>query len=166
MEKSLPMLEIQRLHINETDRLKKIRLRSLKDSPDAFGSTYQEVAAFPEGRWRSQLQTLPTFVAVLDGVDSGIVRSAPHAEQATTAYLLSMWVAPHGRGQGIGAALIDAVINWAKTEGYQRLILDMGDSNDFAIALYTRKGFKPTGATGHLPPPRAHMLEHEMALDV
>lgn len=56
--------------------------------------------------------------------------------------------------------------NWAKTEGYQRLILDVGDSNDFAIALYTRKGFKPTGVTGHLPSPRAHILEHEMALDL
>jgi ribosomal protein S18 acetylase RimI-like enzyme len=166
MEKTLPVLEIQRLHIHETDRLRKIRLLSLKDSPDAFGSTYQEVAAFPEDRWRSQLQTLPTFVAVLNGVDNGIVRSAPHTEQPHTAYLISMWVAPQARGQGIGAALIDALIEWGKAEGYQRLILDVGDSNDFAIALYIRKGFKPTGATGHLPPPREHMLEHEMALDL
>ncbi len=77
-----------------------------------------------------------------------------------------MWVAPHARGQGIGAALIDAVIDWGKAAGYKRLILDISDSNDFAITLYTHKGFKPTGATGHLPPPREHILEHEMALDL
>ncbi len=37
--------------------------------------------------------------------------------------------------------------------GLARLVLDVGNSNHLAIALYERKGFKPTGVTGHLPPP-------------
>lgn len=160
------MVEIQRLSVDEGERLRRLRLASLKDAPDAFGSTFQDVAARPQDSWRSQLQRLPTFVAVLAGVDSGIVRSSPHSEQAHTAYLLSMWVAPHARGQGVGEALIGAVINWSRDEGYTRLVLDVGNDNQFAIALYARKGFKPTGATGHLPPPREHILEHEMALNL
>ena len=160
------MLELQRLKVDEGKRLRKLRLASLKDAPDAFGSTFQEVAARPRDSWREQLQALPTFVAVLDDVDSGIVRSSPHSEQANVAYLLSLWVAPHARGQGIGEALIDAVVDWGRAEGYARLVLDVGNSNHLAIALYERKGFKPTGVTGHLPPPREQILEHEMALDL
>ena len=160
------MLEIRQLLVDELERLRKLRLASLKDTPDAFGSTFQEVATYSEDRWRSQLQALPTFVAVLDGRDSGIVRGAPNSEQSTEAYLLSMWVAPHGRGLGIGEALIDTVIDWSRNKGYKQLVLDVSDSNYFAIALYTRKGFKLTGLTGHLPPPREHILEQQMALDL
>lgn len=160
------MLQIQRLLINEVKRLRTLRLAALKDAPDAFGSTFQDVATYSEATWRSQLQSLPTFVAVLDSMDSGIVRGAPHSEQTTVAYLLSMWVAPHARGQGIGEALTDSVIDWAHTAGYKQLVLDVSESNHFAISLYTRKGFKPTGVIGHLPPPREHILEWEMALDL
>ena len=44
------MLEIQRSLINEVERLRKLRLASLKDTPDAFGSTFQEVASYSEDR--------------------------------------------------------------------------------------------------------------------
>lgn len=164
------MLEIQRLSLEKNDpyvtqkcqRFRAIRLASLQDAPDAFGSTFEETAARPPESWQKQLQDLPTFIAVVDGVDSGVVRGAPQADN--TAHLISLWVSPNARGMGIGSALIDTVVDWASAKGYVKLILEVGNHNAEAIALYTRKGFKPTGKTGHLPPPRAHILEHEMAL--
>ena len=167
-------MEIQRLSLDENNtriaqtcqRFRDIRLASLQDAPDAFGSTFEETAARPPKIWQQQLRNLPTFIAVVDGVDSGIVRGAPHSNNAKVAYLISLWVAPNVRGMGVGAALIDAVIDWATSAGYAQLILDVGNHNAGAIALYTRKGFKPTGQTGHLPPPREHILEYEMSLDL
>ncbi len=160
------MLEIQRLSINEGERLRQLRLASLEDAPDAFSSTFQEAVTLPRDSWLQQLQVLPTFVAVLKGVDSGMVCSSPHPENAHVAYLISMWVAPNARGQGVGDALLDAVIDWARSSSYTQLLLDVSNDNSFAITLYKRKGFKPTGMTSCLPPPREHIPELEMALDL
>ena len=92
--------------------MRQLRLASLEEAPDAFSSTFQEAVTLPRDSWLQQLQALPTFVAVLNGVDSGMIRSSPHLENAHIAYLISMWVAPNARGQGVGETLIDAVVDW------------------------------------------------------
>jgi GNAT superfamily N-acetyltransferase len=154
-------MEIQRLSIDEARRLRHIRLRALADTPDAFGSTYAEVAAHPLAEWSKQLQEIATFVAVHDGKDLGLVRCASDEHHHDTAWLISMWVTPEARGQGVGNALIDAVIECARSSGASRLLLDVGDYNQQAIALYARKGFQPNGQTGSLPAPRNHIREHQ-----
>jgi ribosomal protein S18 acetylase RimI-like enzyme len=75
-----------------------------------------------------------------------------------------MWVAPEARGQGVGNALVDVVIEHARLSGATRLLLDVADDNRQAIALYARKGFVPNGTTGSLPAPRYHIREHQREL--
>ena len=160
------MLEIQRLQASEGARWRSIRLSALEDAPDAFGTTLAEASTLALECWSRQVQKLPTFVAVRAGVDVGVVRGSPAVEETDAAFLLSMWVARQARGDGVGSALVDAVIKWAHSRGFSRLILDVADANRSAIALYARKGFKPTGKVGALPAPRQHILEHRRALDV
>jgi len=157
-------MDIERLAADEGLRLRTIRLRALADAPDAFGSTYAEVAARPLATWPQQLQEIAAFVALKDGEDVGLVRCASDDQHPDTAWLISMWVAPEARGQGVGEALIDAVIEYARSSGAIRLLLDVGDDNQPAIALYARKGFKPNGATGSLPAPRHRIREHQREL--
>ena len=157
-------MEIRRLGAHEGLRLRAIRLRSLADAPDAFGSTHDEALARPPDSWSAQLRELPTFVAVADGEDVGMVRGARDDSRAETAWLISMWVAPEVRRQGVGEALIDAVVEWARASGARRLLLDVGDHNRPAIALYARMGFEPNGRTGSLPAPRDHIHEHQREL--
>jgi len=64
----------------------------------------------------------------------------------------------------VGNALIDAVIEFARSSGAIRLLLDVGDHNQPAIALYARKGFKPNGQTGSLQALRNHIREHQREL--
>lgn len=92
---------------------------------------------------------------------AGIVVGGPLED---TAGLFSLWVAPEARGQGLGAALVQAAIAWARGRGHDRLLLDVGDANRTAIALYAALGFEPTGRTGTLPPPRTHVREHQRVL--
>ena len=159
-------MNIQQLSSDEGERLQAIRLAALQDAPQAFDSTYEQMVTLsPEG-WLQQLNMLPTFVAVVDGVDSGMVRGAPNTDDDSSAYLISLWVAPLGRCLCVGEALIEAVMLWARSAGYKQLLLDVGVENRPAIALYTRKGFKPTGKMGHLPSPRDYVKEQEMALDL
>ena len=157
-------MEIRRLEAHEGLRLRAIRLRSLADAPDAFGSTHDEVKARPLDSWAAQLREIPTFAAVADGEDVGIVRGARDDSRADAAWLISMWVDPEVRGQGVGEALIDAVVGWARASGARRLLLDVGDHNRPAIALYARMGFEPNGTTGSLPAPRSHIREHQREL--
>lgn len=157
---------IEQLDERAGRRLRSLRLRALADAPDAFGSTLEEAAERPMADWTAQLRDLATFAAVCDGADTGIVRGGPDHDRPDTAWLLSMWVAPEARRRGVGSALIDAVVVWARAQGFSRLALEVGDLNHAAIALYGREGFAPTGAVGSLPAPREHVLEHELALDL
>ena len=96
----------------------------------------------------------------------GLVRGARDDLQPDAAWLISMWVSPEVRGQGVGEALIDAVVEWARVSGARRVLLDVGDHNQPAIALYARKGFKPNGTIGSLPTPRSHIREHQRELQL
>jgi ribosomal protein S18 acetylase RimI-like enzyme len=159
-------MKIERLSPDDEDRLRSIRLAALRDAPDAFGSTLEETSARPAESWRQQLRDLATFVAVMGGADAGIVRGVQLDEDPAVAILLSMWVAPTARGKGVGKALVDALVAWARADGFARLVLDVADDNQPAIALYARTGFEPTGETGTLPPPREHVLEHRRSLEL
>jgi GNAT superfamily N-acetyltransferase len=145
-------------------RLRAIRLRALQDVPDAFATTFEEASTRPADEWSAQLARLPTFVAVVDGNDAGMVRCDRDRDQSTAAWLLSMWVAPKMRRRGVGAALVGAVVDWARAGGFERLLLEVADHNTPAIALYTRMGFTPNGIVSTLPPPRQDIAEHQLEL--
>ena len=157
-------MEIQRLTVEEGTRLRTIRLRALREAPNAFVTTLEESAAWPPEIWSNQLSGLANFVAVMEDSDVGLVRGAPDGRARDTAWLISMWVAPEARGRGVGAALIDAVAAWAGSKGFVRLLLDVADDNVSAIALYARMGFEPNGEVSTLPPPREHISQHQRGL--
>jgi hypothetical protein len=48
--------KIERLFVGGEDRLRRIRLRALRDAPDAFESA----SRWPLESWRQQLETLTT----------------------------------------------------------------------------------------------------------
>jgi GNAT superfamily N-acetyltransferase len=54
-------------------------------------------------------------------------------------------VAPDARGQGIGSALIAALVAEARARGVARIRLDVIDRNPRARNLYLRHGFVPCG---------------------
>ena len=157
---------IQQLHPGDEARLREVRLRSLRDSPDAFATTLEQNLQLPIESWHDQLQKLSTFVAVRGGEDVGLVRGAPSRDDPTVAWLLSMWVAPETRRRGIGAQLIEALLRWAEEAGFRSVRLDAGEENSEAISLYEREGFRRTGKTGALPPPRQHVHDIEMEVSL
>jgi GNAT superfamily N-acetyltransferase len=130
---------------------REIRLRSLLDSPDAFGSTYGEESSQTErawrdwaaGRWRGG--TAVAF-AGLD-VAGDVVGTATGAEfeaELGVGHLYAMWVAPDARRAGMGRALVDAVVHWTKARGCTRLVLSVTETNETARRFYERCGFADT----------------------
>jgi ribosomal protein S18 acetylase RimI-like enzyme len=160
--------EVVVLGPDDWERARALRLAALADAPDAFWSTLAEEVDDPEQRWRDRLarDDATTLVARRTGEDVGLVVVAPDHHEPTSAGLVSVWVAPAARRHGVGRRLVRAGIEVARATGAPRLLLDVGDHNEAAVALYHSLGFRPTGRRGAFPPPREHIVEHQLALDL
>jgi len=157
-----PMI-IERLPITAWRRLKSLRERAVRDSPDAFGSTLAEILSVSQEQWIEQLEKLPTFVACEQDADIGMARVS-FAIDSAEAWLRSMWVAPDFLGRRVGEQLAEAAIALARDRGCTKMFLEVADHMVPAISLYKRLGFDPTGYKSHFPCPRAQITEHRRAL--
>jgi GNAT superfamily N-acetyltransferase len=66
-----------------------------------------------------------------------------------TAALWDIRVAPEYRGQGLGAALFDAVVSWCKRNGYSRLKIETQNINVSACRFYVAQGCYLGGVETH-----------------
>lgn len=76
-------------------------------------------------------------------------------------YVMSVFVAPAERGQGIAGRLTDALVRWARSRGYGRITLH---ATRFGRSVYRRLGFERTwemrlGGTTHRPRTRRPLDE-------
>jgi ribosomal protein S18 acetylase RimI-like enzyme len=55
-----------------------------------------------------------------------------------------LYVAPGGRGAGLGRSLMEALVGVARERGYREMRLDTLPTMAEAIAMYRRSGFVPT----------------------
>jgi GNAT superfamily N-acetyltransferase len=130
--------------------VREVRLESLQDAPEAFGSTYQRDASFGEGRWRDRVIDSAWFLAESEpgpdtapeslGLVAGIRPESPPEER----HLVAMWVAPSARGSGVAVDLVQAVVEWSRADGASRLTLGVAEGNERARAFYLKCGFLPT----------------------
>ena len=58
---------------------------------------------------------------------------------------LAIAVVPSARGKGVGSALIDALLERARGDGYPSISLSVDRNNAGAIELYARHGFERVG---------------------
>lgn len=164
---------VSQARVDQWQVARELRLAALADTPDAFGATLAETEARPPDAWRDWVAR-PGVAVLLAHLEvgealrpAGMVVVAPaHDHDADTCGLYGVWVAPWARGEGVSDALVEAAMAQGSEDGHRRMVLDVGDHNQPAIALYTRHGFAPTGRTGALPPPRTHVTEHELARDL
>lgn len=66
------------------------------------------------------------------------------AEGAPSAWVEDVVVREDWRGKGLGRALLDAVLNWARAQGAVRAQLLADLDNTPALAFYDRLGWQPT----------------------
>jgi RimJ/RimL family protein N-acetyltransferase len=58
---------------------------------------------------------------------------------------IGMMVAPDWRGRGVGSALLEAAMHWARERGLHKLSLSVFPHNAAALALYRKFGFVEEG---------------------
>ena len=137
-------------YVDETawEQWRDIRLRALRDSPDAFGSTLAKEAAFTGADWQQRLGGPGVCVlARCDGVPVGMGAGWPYEDGKVM--IVAMWTDPGLRGRGIGSGVLDLLVTWAR-EHRRRPDLWVADANPAARALYERYGFRANGETAPL----------------
>ena len=123
--------------------LREIRLRALTDSPDAFGGTLAQSLAQPESFWRGRLAGGGPTVVVMDG-GHPLAMGGLHLPAAGRAAVWGMWTDPQARGRGLGGMVLDHLVAWGREQGLA-VELRVAEGNPVARALYTGRGFRPTG---------------------
>lgn len=160
------MIVIARITPQYIATFKEVRLRALRDTPTAFGSTYARESLFTDADWMERVDRWNGdagigFLALDDGVGCGIAGSLLDPGNPRRADLHSVWTAPAHRRRGIGDRLLNEVVELARTRGVSVLRLMVTSANVPAIRFYERAGFAHTGRT---EPYRndASLVEHEM----
>ena len=129
---------------DDWQEFREVRLAALKEAPYAFGSKFEAEASASEDSWRQRLTGWTRFAAEVDSQVVGTV-GVGDGEFTGSAALTSLWVDPRFRGRGLGSALIDAVVDWARERGLSQILLWVTDGNQHAETLYLRNGFVRTG---------------------
>jgi GNAT superfamily N-acetyltransferase len=138
-------VEIRRIKPEDWSHLRDMRLRALRDAPEAFGQTYENAAAEPELEWRSAARAASAgdrraWFFAGPASDLGMVQT--RRRPPDDCLVFSMWVAPAARRAGVGRALIDTAGNWARSWGGRRIVLWVTGMNQEAQRFYERIGFK------------------------
>jgi ribosomal protein S18 acetylase RimI-like enzyme len=143
------MSELRRIGPDDWALFREIRLRSLAESPDAFGSTLEREQGFAEDDWRRRL-TGPVYVVT----DPGPVAVGGIFDEGGTLHVWGMWTDPAHRGRGHARRILDALI-----APDAAAVLDVNVTNDAARAAYERYGFVGTGEIEPLRPGSEQQME-------
>jgi GNAT superfamily N-acetyltransferase len=143
---------------------REIRLRMLREAPDAYGSSYAYETGFPESRWRERAANPMLFLAVNQNEDVvGTATGLPTGDG--TVEVVAMYVVPEARGRGCAGQLLDAVAAAARQHGARRLVLRVTRGNRTARRCYARYGFRPTGRAWPMER-NPELIEVELGLEL
>lgn len=130
---------------------RELRLRSLADSPDAFGRTLAEEESRSDEEWAERLRagcasgTECPLVAEVGAIPVGLAWGRfPNPSDLDNAFLFQMWVDPSFRRHGLGRRLLSAVTTWAQRSGARYLNLGVTCGTP-AMRLYESEGFNAVG---------------------
>ncbi len=174
-------VRVRRVHATDGARIRELRLRMLSDSaaPIAFLDTRENAQAQPPEFWQERAiggalsDEVAQFVAEAgERWIGGMAVLAPAAGTVDyfgrenpegRAMLVSVYIDPAHRGQGVLELLVEAAADWARARGRRELALDVHTRNLPAQAAYRRLGFVATGGSTEVP--TGTELEMVRALD-
>jgi ribosomal protein S18 acetylase RimI-like enzyme len=134
-------MQIRLTSADDWQKLKSIRLASLKKSPNTFGWSYALAAKLTDDEWKERASGLSYpkfFLAFENEKPVGIIGCVIEKQECC---LISMWVEPSSRRLGIAKLLMDELFAHAKKSGYNKVSLMVAPKNKLACQLYSKRGF-------------------------
>jgi len=124
-----------------------LRLYSLQESPQAFGSSYAGSVVHPDEFWINRLRTAAAGQNLLLFAEDagrlvGMIGTYAEADEPDVVNIISVFVAPDYRGRGLSTRLIDAILTEIRQRSEFRVArLAVNVSQTAAINSYRRAGF-------------------------
>jgi GNAT superfamily N-acetyltransferase len=159
-------VNVRRIRVEDTDAFREVRLRALVADPDAFASSYEDEVNRPTETWETWAALSSTgpdqvmYLVDVDGDPVGLAGAFRLEDNPRRMHLISMWVDPAHRRGGIGRALTDAIVAWARRSDADDVVLWVVGTNEGARRLYEEAGFAATGKSMPLPS-NPELIEHE-----
>jgi GNAT superfamily N-acetyltransferase len=122
------------------ERLVSFDVPHWREKPELVEGDRRALAQWFEARKNDEA----LFIAEIDGVAAGcafLVTLVDYFNERPHAHLSVLAVTAEAEGKGVGSALLDQSIAWAKDRKSDRLTLSALVTNARARALYERKGF-------------------------
>lgn len=138
----------------DAESYRELRLRGLRDHPEAFGADYTQSAAKPPEHWRERMRQGAggahgiTYLAEAGGALLGmttLVCDVDDPKDRHTGLIVGVYVAAEWRGLGIADALLASCLAWARQLGLRQAKLAVATGNTPAIRCYIRHGFTVYG---------------------
>ena len=122
-----------------------MRLHGLKESPEAFGASWDDEAHKPIDWFAERLQNNLVIGGWLEGALHGVAGlRAPGGKRAHKVMLWGAYVLPEARERGLATALLRRLIEEARG-AYEEITLSVVTSNEAALKLYVAAGFVQYG---------------------
>jgi ribosomal protein S18 acetylase RimI-like enzyme len=160
---------IRRLLPADADAVLRLRREALESEPLAFSSSPTEDRVQMPGMLEQYLEqrTKAIFGAFEpDLIGMAGITQDEGAKNRHKARLWGVYVAPSSRGTGVGRALVEAAIEFARSlDGLTHIHLAVAESGRAAQALYLRLGFRAWGTEpAALQVGEVNVAEHHMVL--
>ncbi len=129
-----------------------IRLEALRDSPQAFGTTYADMLAKPQGFWQLRLEDAASaksswlLFARRAGSVLGMIGAFADPPESRAAAVISVFVTPAERGQGVSRLLMHAILERLAQAGFTQAHLSVNIEQKAALRLYQNFGFRVTAS--------------------
>jgi ribosomal protein S18 acetylase RimI-like enzyme len=140
---------VRRLDEEDAEEFRALRLEALRESPEAFRSSYEETVRQPAAILIARLRRNPDaphdfFLGAFDPTMIGMVGFHRESRLKTRhkGSIVSMHVAAAARGRGVGRALLErAIVEASSQPDLEHLLLAVVSTNQAAKRLYAAFGF-------------------------
>ncbi len=146
-------LEIVTLPVDAWQQYRALRLRALKEDPEAFSSSYADALALPEERWKARLRDALQserswlYFARMGGRLAGMIGAFVEESAPETATIVSVYVPAEERGKGISRELMECMLKeLSANRALKAVTLTVNKAQLPAVALYKKFGFQQTGS--------------------
>ncbi|OBV12454.1 GNAT family N-acetyltransferase [Erythrobacter dokdonensis] len=145
-------MEIRPARDSDAQAVRDIYAFHVAHSTATFDTIAPDVQAWAEKIAAVTARGWPFFVAVREGVVVGYCYATQFRDRAAYAKTCedSIYVAEAARGQGIGTALLMALVAAAREAGFEQMVAVIGGGEPASVALHRKCGFVHTGRMRHV----------------